>query len=456
MSSESYEKISKPKSNKQLLFGLVAFVLLLVAAFLFIKLFEVERPQVTLLTDVSLIGSQGTIEISFEDQKSGIQSFEVLLVQDQKEVKLLTKKLVRQKMFMTGPKKINESIFIDAKEAGISDGRADLVVTVYDFSFMNMKKGNEIKVSFPVAFDTKPPRMQLIYSPTAMKPGSSGVVIYRASEEIYKHGVIIDGVFHPGFPLSATSDSYGALIGIPYDTEEINDIAVTAYDKAENMGRLAFGINLRRVKKKADRINISDGFLNKKIPEFATYYTDMTGEFVDQYVYVNNEIRAENAKKIKEICSKSVPERLWEGRFKRMRRSSRRAGYAEYRSYYYNGIKIDNQVHLGIDLASVRQASVEASNNGIVAFADYLGIYGNMVILDHGQGLFSLYSHLSHISVMLGDSVSSGAELGKTGATGMAGGDHLHFSMLVNGVFVNPLEWWDKGWLQLHITNYLK
>jgi murein DD-endopeptidase MepM/ murein hydrolase activator NlpD len=138
-----------------------------------------------------------------------------------------------------------------------------------------------------------------------------------------------------------------------------------------------------------------------------------------------------------------------------MARSSRMAGFAEYRTYYYNNDEIDKQVHLGIDLASTKRAEVQAANRGNVIFADYLGIYGNTIILDHGQGIFSLYSHLSEIGVAVGESKEKGAAIGLSGTTGMAGGDHLHFSILVNGIFVTPVEWWDQQWLQLNIDDIL-
>ena len=155
------------------------------------------------------------------------------------------------------------------------------------------------------------------------------------------------------------------------------------------------------------------------------------------------------------MCGKSRPERLWEGRFQRMARSSRRAGFAEYRTYYYSGKEVDHQVHLGIDLASTRKADVKAANSGVVVYAAYLGIYGEMVIIDHGLGVFSLYSHLSQINAAVGDAVTKETVLALSGTSGMAGGDHLHFSVLVNGVFVDPLEWWDKQWLNLNILNFL-
>jgi murein DD-endopeptidase MepM/ murein hydrolase activator NlpD len=134
---------------------------------------------------------------------------------------------------------------------------------------------------------------------------------------------------------------------------------------------------------------------------------------------------------------------------------SRMAGFAEHRTYYYNNAEIDQQVHLGIDLASTKRADIKAANRGNVVFAEYLGIYGNTIILDHGQGIFSLYSHLSQIGVAVGELVDKGAIIALSGASGMAGGDHLHFSVLINGIFVTPLEWWDKQWLQLNIEDIL-
>jgi murein DD-endopeptidase MepM/ murein hydrolase activator NlpD len=69
-------------------------------------------------------------------------------------------------------------------------------------------------------------------------------------------------------------------------------------------------------------------------------------------------------------------------------------------------------------------------------------------MIDHGIGVFSGYSHLSQIDVKVGDKVNKGDVVGKTGTSGLAGGDHLHFDMAVQGEFVDPLEWWDPHWLK--------
>jgi len=124
------------------------------------------------------------------------------------------------------------------------------------------------------------------------------------------------------------------------------------------------------------------------------------------------------------------------------------AAFADNRTYIHDGQEIDRQVHLGFDLAVTQRIPVLAANTGVVVYAADLGIYGNCVIVDHGLGVQSLYAHLSSIDVKEGDRVEKGHVLGRSGMTGLAGGDHLHFTMLVNGEAVNPVEWWDPKWMQ--------
>lgn len=439
--------------------GVLGFLILAACVVFLVRLYEFEKPQLSMLSDTTLLGSSAEITIGISDEKSGIQEIQVFIVQGQKRFKIHQRTNVRQSyLLQAGPEKMEETFSINTASLGFDDGRADILVLVRDFSFWRWLKGNETTSSYPVVLDTKVPKIWLVDYPASMRPGSSGIVVYRVSEPINKHGVEIDGMYHPGFAVPGRGDDiYGAMIAIDYDAESVKKAQVQVYDKAGNIGSVGFGINLRKVEKKEDRIDVSEGFLTTKLPEFSQYYPEMAEmeSLLDQYLYVNNKVRDMNAARIKEICMKSSPERLWDGPFKRMRRSSRRAGFADYRSYYYDGKMIDSQVHLGIDLASVRQAEVEAANRGVVVSTDYLGIYGHMVIVDHGLGVFTLYSHLSQIQVKVGDQVEKSTVLGNTGTSGMAGGDHLHFSVLVNGIFVNPLEWWDESWLDLHIMNYL-
>jgi murein DD-endopeptidase MepM/ murein hydrolase activator NlpD len=169
---------------------------------------------------------------------------------------------------------------------------------------------------------------------------------------------------------------------------------------------------------------------------------------VEDYVYINSELRAKNAQELVELAESSQTKFLWDRPFQPMPNAQVMSKFADRRTYYYEGQEIDQQDHLGFDLASVRHAPLPAANSGVVVLARYFGIYGNAVVLDHGFGLMSLYGHLSSIEVEEGQTVERGQSVGRSGETGLAGGDHLHFTMLLHGMAVNPIEWWDGGWIR--------
>jgi len=154
-----------------------------------------------------------------------------------------------------------------------------------------------------------------------------------------------------------------------------------------------------------------------------------------------------NHARVRQVCQDSQPGPLWAGAFFRYE-GKPMARFGDRRSYIYQGKVVDQQIHLGEDLADKERTNVPAGNNGIVVMAEHMGIYGQSVVLDHGLGVFSMYSHLSQIDVQVGDKVNRGVSLGRTGVTGLAAGDHLHFSMMVQGDFVDPREWWDARWLK--------
>ena len=175
----------------------------------------------------------------------------------------------------------------------------------------------------------------------------------------------------------------------------------------------------------------------------------------DRFLHINREIRRSNNQTIADLKLQSEPRFLWENPFEQLSNTKVEALFADYRSYIYKGAKVDEQVHLGFDLSKVARAPVTASNHGKIIFAGDLGIYGLCVVIDHGYTLQSIYAHLSEISVKAGQSVRRGEEIGRSGETGLAGGDHLHFGMQIDGVQTNPLEWWDRKWIQEKVLDRL-
>ncbi len=170
-------------------------------------------------------------------------------------------------------------------------------------------------------------------------------------------------------------------------------------------------------------------------------------DLLGAYLEVNRNLRRANHELFQKISSHSNPQPLWSGAFRRFS-GKPMARFGDRRTYLYQNKAVDQQTHLGEDLASLVNSPVYAGNNGVVVYAEPLGIYGQTVILDHGLGVFSSYSHLSQIDVKVGDKVDKGAVLGRTGTTGLAAGDHLHFAINLQGEFVDPLEWWDPHWLK--------
>ncbi len=453
--SESLEKFTAKRSPRSTIAAVLFLLLVAAAAFVFFVYFEREKPQVDFHGDITNFGLNKEVSFTVNDSRSGISLVEIMLSQGNKSARVFEKTFSRVGLFENnGPKKLEENVIIETGGLGLKDGAAELTVTVRDFSFWDWMAGNETVMTYPVTMDTHPPKISILHTTRYVNPGGTGMVVYRINDTVEKHGLTVNGHFNPGFPVNEVDDRFVAFFGLNYDTDKIEKAMVSATDLAGNTGNAAFGMILKKQTFKKDRINVSDNFLNLKIPEFAQEYPQLSGSLVEQYVYVNSKVRHDNYLDILKVCSNPSPTRLWHGKFGRMA-GSRMAGFAEHRTYYHNDKEIDQQVHLGVDLASTKRAEIKAANRGNVVFADYLGIYGNTIILDHGQGIFSLYSHLSQIGVAVGELAEKGAPIGLSGASGMAGGDHLHFSILINGIFVTPLEWWDQQWLQLSVEDIL-
>ncbi len=430
-------------------FSLLFLVLaaLAVAAYF---VFEMERPSLKLADTIQTIGNATELGLSALDRKSGLSLIEVSINQGEKSVPLYEKRFPRQGWFANaGPGEFSARVTVQARKAGLQEGPAELRITLRDQSLMGFLRGNKTVEVLPVTIDTTPPTLHIADPRRSLQPGGSAVVVYTISEAPVRHGVQIGSHFFPGFP-GQKKGNYVAYVALPWDAASVGPAAVLAFDAAGNEARIGLNVSFKNIREKRDTITLSEAFLQRKMPEFEQHYPEMKGDLLERYLFVNGQIRQSNNDTIAKVCATSVPEQLWSDRFLRMPGAGR-AGFADRRSYLYQGRMVDEQVHLGVDIASTAQAEIRAANRGKVVFAEYLGIYGNTVIIDHGQGLFSLYSHLSSIETSPGVMVEKDQRIGRSGVSGMAGGDHLHFSMLIHGIFVTPVQWWDQRWIDLHV-----
>lgn len=297
----------------------------------------------------------------------------------------------------------------------------------------------------------RPPALGVLSTQHYPAQGGSELVVYSVGKTSVRDGVWVGEDWFPGFDLpGAPGGQRFALFAVPFDLDTRDSIRLSAVDAVGNRAEVTFVDRLQTRPFEQDVINVTTPFLEKVVPEIVANSPSVreTGDLLETYLAINRELRAENGRALLRLAADSRPAFLWSEPFLALRNAQVMASFADRRTYVFEGKAVDQQDHLGFDLASVRRAEVPASNQGVVVLAEYFGIYGNAVVVDHGFGLMSLYGHLSTLEVEPGDEVERGQSLGRTGETGLAGGDHLHFTMLLQGKAVNPVEWWDASWIR--------
>jgi murein DD-endopeptidase MepM/ murein hydrolase activator NlpD len=288
--------------------------------------------------------------------------------------------------------------------------------------------------------------------------GGSEVVVYRVTPADSVSGVRVGEHEYPGFPAAGAGIAnvdpslHVAFFSLQWNQDRNTPITVFARDSLGNEGNAPFDYRVFDKQFRESRIGLSDGFLGRVVPAILQnspdFHVDDPNDHLAAYLSINREMRRQNDAYIAGLAADTSSEILWRGPFKQLVNTAVESGFADQRDYIYNGKVVDEQTHLGFDLASVAAAPVLSANRGRVVHAGWLGIYGNCVIVDHGMGLQSLYAHLSSMEVGVGDLVELDQQLGRSGATGLAGGDHLHFTMLLNGRAITPIDWWSRQWVE--------
>jgi murein DD-endopeptidase MepM/ murein hydrolase activator NlpD len=429
---------------------LIIFAVIAGSAYYLRPRFESEPPQITVSPNVDVLG-MGPLEIRVTDTGTGLRSFTATLSQGGTEHSLASEQF-------DGP--VSEKMIAVAltKVAGVKEGPAVLRVTARDASLWHSFSGNEAVLEKTLTIDNTPPTLQLIADDRYVNFGGVGAIVYKASADTATSGVKIGDYFFPGFPgqVKDHPDHFLALFAHPYNVPPEARPTLVATDKAGNTREMRLAYELKNVQYKKSTLAISDSFLQNKVAPLLGDVAARPAAPKDVFVAVNRRLRKENEDRITAVTKTATPSMLWQDAFAQLSNSKVEANFADQRTYTYNGQLIDTAYHLGYDLSVTKNYPVEAANSGTVAYTGDLGIYGNTVILDHGLGLFTLYGHLSSIDVKAGDAVAKRQVLGKTGETGLAAGDHLHFGIYLDGVAVLPVEWWDQKWIDDNIKPKLE
>ena len=431
--------------------SVIALLLLLgaAAAGAWVLMRDLSGPVVSLAPETDRVGLAQPLEVTVSD-KSGVQSVTVTVKRGSQSM------VVKQETFAVPEQ--SRKLSFNLKDTRLPEGAFELEVRAYDASYAGFGKGNSATFAKQMVLDSKPPRIAVKTVPPAVHRGGAALIVYTLSEDVQKTGVRVGDLFFPGY--RQENGGYACLFAFPVKMSvDGYHPEIMAQDMAGNVTSSRLLVRALNRNYRSDTLNIPDSFLNYKANELAQLCPEMSTP-LEQYLCSNNKVRAANDAKLIEVAADPAnvtSHFVWEGPFRRLPRSAVKANFGDHRTYVDGSrTKIDEQTHMGLDLASVAQAPIPAAAAGRVVWADYLGIHGHMVLIDHGLGLMTQYSHLTDYGVSVGDVVKAGQTIGTTGVSGLAGGDHLHFGVLVGGVPVQPLEWLDSSWVKNNITSRLK
>jgi len=441
--------------------GRKIFAALLVAVGLLATLRIGGEPSAELTSDLPGIGPETRIVASAFEPVRGLERWTLELIQGEQVTRLAGRELeTRPAWKFWGPLTAEDGAEVTVGHRvtqGLTAGEARIRLSAWRAGTWLRSPGPVVReLVLPVRLT--PPQLGVLSSQHYPTQGGSEAVVYRVGETAIRHGVEAGGAFFPGYPLpGGLVGERFALFAVPFDLPAGTQIRLVAEDDVGNRAQAGFVDRLKPRELRSDRINVSDTFIGRVAPEIEaqTPGLEASGSLADRYVAINSGLRVDNRGEIAALADATLQEFLWKGAFEPLANGQVMARFADHRTYLYDGSKLDAQVHLGYDLASVKHAPVPAANAGVVVMAQYLGIYGNVVVLDHGFGLMTLYGHLSSFEVSLGARVTRGQTLGRTGVTGLAGGDHLHFGVFLHGTATDPVEWLDASWIQNRLARKL-
>ena len=336
------------------------------------------------------------------------------------------------------------------KAPNLKEGDARIVVETVSDDLA----GHTNSVSAAVKVVLAPPRVGPDDAQHYINQGGMELAVMTPGGSWTEAGVKVGRYTFRSFPLPGGSGQRFAMFAYPWDLEDNLTPLVYARNIAGAEATAPFWFKLFPKKFRTRDFPVEETLMAKLVGQIDPDGTLAPGpDVLSRFLKINGEMRRKNNQQLSDLRFKTEEKILWNGPF--LHWGKEESMFADVRNYMYQGKKVDQQVHLGFDLSDTANAPVHVANDGRVVWADNLGIYGNCVVVDHGYALQSIYGHLNRIDVKVGDMVKKNQSLGMAGATGMAGGVHVHFSMQIDGVQVNPREWWDEHWIHDRIMSKL-
>ena len=443
------------KSNKGS-YAPLLIMLLVIGGGLFVyfsSLFERNAPVVKMENN-GYWNLKKPLQISISDE-SGIKSYKVTMKTSKDE------KTLEYEQLITPENLINLEVKSPRGSFTMKDKEIEIIIEANDVSKWNMLAGNSTKIVYKLIIDKKKPRLSIVSNSYKISRGGSALVIFQVEDKNLDSLYIKGNNDKKFIPQPFYKDGYYiSLVAWPVVDGSFK-ASVMAIDKAGNISKAYIPYYLKQKDYKISNITLSDKFLKGKIADLAEEFEETQGVegSLEQFKVINEDVRAINEKLIHKLASIVRKDKVSKFKMNKMyplKNAAVVAHFGDHRKYYYDGEYISESYHLGLDLASNAMASIKPQNAGEVVFSDYNGLYGNMPMLYHGLGLYTIYGHCSSVKVNTGDETQKREVIANTGKSGYAMGDHLHFGVLVQGIEVRPQEWMDKEWMQLNITDIIK
>lgn len=435
--------------------GFFALFCLLVILGLVWKVTSRASPSIELQGQIKGLGLSTPVSFAVRDPKHHLKRVQVEVHQGGRSFQVMDSVLPVPAWWKfwsrAGSKEATFSTRAGRKEIpDLQEGRATLALIATSDSWGRFFRGgrSEVLLDLPVRF--LPPSIEVLTSQHYINQGGCDMAVFKVSAGTVESGIQVGKYFFPSWPLKESApETRLCVFAYPYDVDPRTPARIVARDDAGNESLANFNYQVFPKKFKADTITLTDDFMNRVVPPILSQTPELRdqGSLLKNFLLENGPLRQMDAQQLVALSQKTSPRFTWNQPFVPLGNAQVEASFADYRTYMYNGEVVDHQTHLGFDLAVVQHTPVVAANDGVVVRTSYFGIYGNAVIVDHGCGLQSLYAHLSSIGVKEAEQVKRGQVIAHSGQTGLAGGDHLHFTMLLEGVPVNPVEWWDPHWI---------
>jgi murein DD-endopeptidase MepM/ murein hydrolase activator NlpD len=418
---------------------------------------RMEGPKVDVRQPQKFVGQAGTLDMTVDAPGGKLSRLDAVLEQGGKSYPVYSRDTQQPSQpSQQSADKLYVSVGIGKKDVpALKSGPARIVIHAARPVVYGLRQA-ETTVSRDIQVRLEPPMVAVLSTFHYINLGGSEFVVYRATPSDVTSGVRVGDKEYIGYPAKGagiTSDPSlrVAFFALLFDQPLSAPMQVFARDEAGNEAVAPLDHMVFAKQYQQSRIEIDDKFLQRVVPAIAANSQDAgirTDDVLAGFLTINGDLRRKNNQYLVELAKKSSPELMFTDAFQQLGNSQVEAKFADTRTYVYKGKPVDKQVHLGFDLAVTANVPIVASQRGVVVHAMDLGIYGNCVVIDHGMGVQSLYGHLSSIGVKVGDKVEKGQQIGRSGMTGLAGGDHLHFTMLVGGQQVTPVDWWSAQWMQ--------